>query len=182
MLCTYLIASKFLKFEQEVRQSANQLKTIVYIIIHTAAVGFTLRSRVKKHKNRGNTMRTLQFIADCPKHGLIDHPPNECYITQEYVAALLYKQLEQYGFDAQHIRHEHQKIEVRIDNHHLPLSILCSQQDVEGHILCQISANPQQEQAWFERIETQSIIRQLAQAVENSLKTEHSFSDFVWKS
>lgn len=46
-------------------------------------------------------MRTLQFIADCPKHGLIDHPPNECYITQEYVAALLYKQLEQYGFDAQ---------------------------------------------------------------------------------
>ena len=46
-------------------------------------------------------MKTLQFIADCPKHGVIDHPPNECYITQEYVAALLYKQLEQYGFDAQ---------------------------------------------------------------------------------
>jgi hypothetical protein len=34
----------------------------------------------------------------------------------------------------------------------------------------------------FERIETQSIIRQLAQAVENSLKAEHSFSQFVWKS
>ncbi len=38
-------------------------------------------------------MKTLQFIADCPKHGVVDHPPNECYITQEYVAALLYKQL-----------------------------------------------------------------------------------------
>ena len=73
-------------------------------------------------------MKTLQFIADCPKHGVIDHPPNECYITQEYVAALLYKQLEHYGFDAEHIRHEHEKIEVRIDNHQLPLSILCSQQ------------------------------------------------------
>lgn len=42
-------------------------------------------------------MKTLQFIADCPKHGVIDHPPNECYITQEYVAALLYKQLEHYS-------------------------------------------------------------------------------------
>ncbi|MBP8005986.1 MAG: hypothetical protein KAZ18_03705, partial [Acinetobacter sp.] len=73
-------------------------------------------------------------------------------------------------------------IEVCIDNHQLPLSILCSQQDTEGHILCEISANPQQEQVWFEKIETQSIIRQLAQAVENSLKAEHSFSQFVWKS
>ncbi|MCH7335270.1 hypothetical protein [Acinetobacter sp. NIPH 2699] len=126
-------------------------------------------------------MKKLQFIADCPKHGVVDHPPNECYITQEYVAALLYKQLEQYGFDAQHIRHEHEKIEVCIDNHQLPLSILCSLQDTEGHILCEISANPQQEQVWFEKIETQSIIRQLAQAVENSLKAEHSFSQFVWK-
>lgn len=71
------------------------------------------------------------------------------------MAALLYKQLEQYGFDAQHIRHEHEKIEVRIANHQLPLSILCLQQDTEGHILCQISANPQQEHAWFEKIETQ---------------------------
>ncbi|MDA1255856.1 MAG: hypothetical protein O2928_15405, partial [Proteobacteria bacterium] len=44
------------------------------------------------------------------------------------------------------------------------------------------TANPQRELAWFEKIETQSIIRQLAQAVENSLKAEHSFSDFVWKS
>ena len=127
-------------------------------------------------------MRTLQFIADCPKHGIMDHAANECYLTQEYVAALLYKQLEHYGFDAQHIRHEHEKVEVYINNHHLPISILCSQQNSDGHILCEITANPQTEQAWFEKIETQSIIRQLAQAVERSLKTEQHFSQFIWKS
>ncbi|MFI7934436.1 hypothetical protein ACFMJQ_16295, partial [Acinetobacter baumannii] len=48
-------------------------------------------------------MKKLQFIASCPQHGVLDHPPNECHITQEYVAALLFKQLGNYGFDAQHI-------------------------------------------------------------------------------
>lgn len=48
--------------------------------------------------------------------------------------------------------------------------------------MCEISANPDEEQDWFEKIETQSIIRQLAQAVENSLKADQSFSEFVWKS
>jgi hypothetical protein len=125
-------------------------------------------------------MKTLQFIADCPKHGVIDHPPNECYITQEYVAALLYKQLEQY-FDAEHIRHEHEKLKyASIIINYLCQSYVLNKKQKD--ISCEISANPQQEQAWFERIETQSIIRQLAQAVENSLKAEHSFSQFVWKS
>lgn len=59
-------------------------------------------------------MKKLQFIASCPQHGVLDHPPNECHITQEYVAALLFKQLGNYGFDAQHIVHEHEKVEVLI--------------------------------------------------------------------
>jgi len=50
----------------------------------------------------GQRMKKLQFIASCPQHGVLDHPPNECHITQEYVAALLFKQLGNYGFDAQH--------------------------------------------------------------------------------
>ncbi|TPU18962.1 hypothetical protein, partial [Acinetobacter baumannii] len=120
--------------------------------------------------------------ASCPQHGVLDHPPNECHITQEYVAALLFKQLGNYGFDAQHIVHEHEKVEVSIDNHLLPLSITCQQTDHDGHLMCEISANPDEEQDWFEKIETQSIIRQLAQAVENSLKADHSFSAFEWKS
>ncbi len=39
----------------------------------------------------GQRMKKLQFIASCPEHGVLDHPPNECHITQEYVAALLFK-------------------------------------------------------------------------------------------
>ncbi len=78
--------------------------------------------------------------------------------------------------------HEHEKVEVSIDNHLLPLSITCQQTDHDGHLMCEISANPDEEQDWFEKIETQSIIRQLAQAVENSLKADHSFSAFEWKS
>ena len=59
-------------------------------------------------------MRKLQFIANCPHH-YEGHELNECRITQEYVAALLFKQLGEYGFDAQHIAHEHQKVEVNIE-------------------------------------------------------------------
>ena len=44
-------------------------------------------------------MRKLQFIANCPHH-YEGHELNECRITQEYVAALLFKQLGEYGFDA----------------------------------------------------------------------------------
>ncbi len=47
--------------------------------------------------------------------------------------------------------------------------------------MCEISANPDEEQDWFEKIETQSIIRQLAQAVENSLKADHSFQHLSGK-
>jgi len=84
--------------------------------------------------------------------GVLDHPPNECHITQEYVAALLFKQLGHYGFDAQHIVHEHEKVEVSIDNYLLPLSITCQKTDHDGHLMCEISANPDEEQDWFEKI------------------------------
>lgn len=41
-ICTYLIRSKFINLAKQVRQSANQLKTIVYIIILTERVDFIL--------------------------------------------------------------------------------------------------------------------------------------------
>ena len=126
-------------------------------------------------------MKTLQFVAEASKHRVMGHPLNECYITQEYVAALLSKQLENYGFDTQYMHHEYDKIEVCVNHHHLPISILCYQQSCDGKILCEITTNSQTEQAWFEKIETQSVIRQLAQAVEQSLKTEQHFSQFIWK-
>lgn len=126
-------------------------------------------------------MKKLQFIAHCPKHGVIDSSVNECHITQEYVTALLFKQLDEYGFDTQHIIHEHEKIIVIIDSHQLPLSIVCHSQDQQGYVLCEISASLVEDLDWFEKIETQSIIRQLAQAVENSLKAEPNFSSYEWR-
>ncbi len=125
-------------------------------------------------------MRKLQFIANCPHH-YEGHELNECRITQEYVAALLFKQLGEYGFDAQHIAHEHQKVEVNIENHQLPLSVTCNQKNDDGQLMCEITAYPKEEQDWFEKIETQSVIRQLAQAVENSLKSDQTFTAFEWK-
>lgn len=77
-------------------------------------------------------MKKLQFIASCPEHGVLDHPPNECHITQEYVAALLFKQLGHYGFDAQHIVHEHEKVEVSIDNHLLRCLLLARKRTTMG--------------------------------------------------
>ncbi|WP_130802070.1 hypothetical protein [Acinetobacter ihumii] len=125
-------------------------------------------------------MRKLQFIAKCTNHH-DEQPANRSRITQEYVAALLFKQLGEYGFDAQHIAHEHEKVEVNIENHQLPLSVTCTQKNDEGHMMCEITANPKEEQDWFEKIETQSVIRQLAQAVENSLKSDQTFTAFEWK-
>lgn len=82
-----------------------------------AAVCLLLMLSADNDKSVRTKDEKLQFIASCPQHGVLDHPPNECHITQEYVAALLFKQLGNYGFDAQHIVHEHEKVEVSIDNH-----------------------------------------------------------------
>lgn len=147
-----------------------------------AAVCLLLMLSADNDKSVRTKDEKITIYCQLPTTWGADHPPNECHITQEYVAALLFKQLGNYGFDAQHIVHEHEKVEVSIDNHLLPLSITCQQTDHDGHLMCEISANPDEEQDWFEKIETQSIIRQLAQAVENSLKADHSFSAFEWKS
>lgn len=40
---------------------------------------------------------------------------------------------------------------------------------------------PNEEQDWLERITEQSLLNQLAQAVENTLKEDQSFSEFEWK-
>ncbi len=57
-----------------------------------------------------------------------------------------------------------------------------SAQDGEGHLVCRINAHADEEQDWFEKIEMQSVIKQLGQAIETTLKTDESFSQFEWKS
>ena len=58
-----------------------------------AAVCLLLMLSADNDKSVRTKDEKLQFIASCPQHGVLDHPPNECHITQEYVAALLFKQL-----------------------------------------------------------------------------------------
>lgn len=123
-------------------------------------------------------MRKLQFIAHHPKNH--DASGNESRMAQEYVAALLFKQLSDYGFDAEYIDHKDKQVEVSIANQPLPLCVTCQQPDQEGHLVCEISAHPDENQDWFEKINAQSLIRQLAHAVESSLKADHHFTHFEW--
>ena len=44
-----------------------------------------------------------------------------------------------------------------------------------------LASYPDEEQDWLDRITEQSLLNQLAQAVEASLKEQESFSEFEWK-
>lgn len=124
-------------------------------------------------------MRTLQFTANCEKHNHVTSPANDCHVTQEYVADILSKALGQYGF--QTLSQSGDQVAVSVDNQSLPLSITCHSHDAEGHLVCEITSYPDEDQDWLDRITEQSLLNQLAQAVENTLKEDESFSEFKWQ-
>ncbi|AWL28679.1 hypothetical protein DJ533_08930 [Acinetobacter defluvii] len=125
-------------------------------------------------------MRTLQFTANCENHVKnAEHGANRCHVTQEYVTDLLSKQLVQYGFKAQATTSE-ENLAVTVENHPVGLGVNCRLNE-EGLLTCQISAHVDEQQVWFKKIETQSMINQLANAVENTLKQDEAFSGFEWK-
>ena len=125
-------------------------------------------------------MRTLQFTANCENHVKnTTHGANACYVTQEYVTDLLAKQLSQYGFKAEMTSSE-EKLAVSVENHPIGLGVNCRLND-DGLLTCVISAHADEEQVWFKKIETQSMIKQLANAVEDTLKKNDAFSGFEWK-
>lgn len=132
--------------------------------------------------NLDQQMRKLQFTAHCEKHNLASAQSNDCDTTQAYVADLLAQQLEQYGFKTQNICTDSKQLSVSVENHPLPLSVTCRKKSENGLLMCEISSHPEEEQEWFSRIEMQSVIKQLAQAVENTLKQDKSFAEFEWKS
>lgn len=126
-------------------------------------------------------MRTLQFTANCEKHNH-DSSSNDCYVTQEYVTELLSKQLEQFGFKTNVSNEQnHEQLAVSVEDHPVALGVNCSVKDENGLLVCEISTSADESQDWFTKIETQSVIKQLAQAVENTLKEDESFSEFEWK-
>ena len=124
-------------------------------------------------------MRKLQFTANCEKHNHAALQSSDRHVTQEYVADLLSKELGEYGFQTLSQSGDH--VAVSVDNHSLPLSITCQGHDQGGHLVCEINAHADEAQDWFTKIETQSVIKQLAQAVESSLKKDDAFSEFEWK-
>ena len=67
-----------------------------------------------------------------------------------------------------------------MENHPIGVGVNCRLND-DGLLTCQISAHADEEQVWFKKIETQSMIKQLAHAVENTLKKDDAFSGFEWK-
>jgi hypothetical protein len=125
-------------------------------------------------------MRTLQFTANCEKHTQNNaQGKNACLITQAYVTDLLSAQLAEYGFKAESTSSE-ENLAVSVENHPIGLGVNCRLNE-DGLLTCQISAHADEEQVWFKKIETQSMIKQLANAVENTLKKDEAFSGFEWK-
>lgn len=125
-------------------------------------------------------MRTLQFTANCEKHAQSNaQHENACVVTQGYVTDLLATQLSQYGFKTETTETE-ENLAISVENHPIGLGVHCRLNEA-GLLTCQISAHADEEQVWFKKIETQSMIKQLANAVENTLKKDAAFSGFEWK-
>lgn len=122
-------------------------------------------------------MRTLKFTANCENH---EHGVNACHVTQEYVTDLLSTQLSQYGFKTE-TTHSADQLAVSVEENPVALGVSCRLNEEDGSLLCEISAHADEEQVWFKKIATQSVIKQLANAVENTLKEDKTFSGLEWK-
>ena len=121
-------------------------------------------------------MKKLQFAANCKHH---QANQSDSVAAQKQVADLLASKLGQYGFEA--LPQGSDRVAVSVDNHELPLSVTCQGHNTEGHLVCEITSYPDEEQDWLDRITEQSLLNQLAQAVENTLKEDAAFSEFKWK-
>lgn len=122
-------------------------------------------------------MKKLAFTAHCHQdHNNQDQSP----VTQQYVAELLRKNLTQYGFDT-HAHEQPSELSVTVEDHPVAIGVNCKEQDEQGMLSCEINVKADQEQDWFTKIETQSIVKQLAHAVENSLKSDPSLGVFQWR-
>lgn len=114
-------------------------------------------------------MRKLQFTIN---------NQSQQQATQTDVAQILAKDLNQFGFQTSQ---KDAQVAIRVDNSQLPLSVACQDYDQDGHLLCEISSNPAEDQDWLDRITERSLLNQLAQAVENTLKKHEQFDNFKWK-
>lgn len=122
----------------------------------------------------GHIMRKLTFVAN----GKIQNQQKNSSEVQGYVTSLLTEKLTQYGFET--LAQSGAQIAVTVDEHALPLLISCESRSADGHIVCEISSYPDENQDWLDRIAERSLLSQLAQAVESTLKDEKTLSHFEW--
>lgn len=119
----------------------------------------------------GHLMRKLEFLAiqqpgvtQCPAH---------------YVTALLATQLPQFGFKTQ-LHEQKDAISVNVNDEKVALAVSCHIDPQDGRLVCEISNSHQEQQNWFGKIKSESTIRQLAQAVECSLRQDQSLEVLKW--
>ena len=121
-------------------------------------------------------MRKLKFVANRE----IKNQLNEFDEVQNYVADILANRLIDHGFKT--LSQSGAQVAVSVDEHALPLSVSCESRSEDGHLVCEIVSYPEEDQDWLDRITEQSLLNQLAQAVESTLKDHESLSDFEWNS
>lgn len=119
-------------------------------------------------------MRKLKFIA-LRQQDVVE----ECQNTQHYVTQLLVNQLGEFGFQTS--QHDASHIAVSVTDHPVELGVNCQSIGENGALVCEIQAYADETQDWFQKIETQSMIKQLAQAVEETLKKDDGLTNFEWK-
>lgn len=117
-------------------------------------------------------MKTLTFTAHTTAE-------NADMGTESKVADVLVTQLGKYGFYT--LPQGGDRVAISVDEHTLPLSITCEGRNEDGFLVCEIVSYPDEEQGWLDRITEQSLMNQLAQAVENTLKEQEQFGNFQWK-
>lgn len=123
----------------------------------------------------GYVMRKLKFVANSE----IQDQSKDSHEVQTYVADLLTEKLTEHGFET--LAQSGAQVAISVDDHALPLSISCESRSKDGHMICEIASYPEENQDWLDRIAEQSLLNQLAQAVESTLKDDKSLSHFEWK-
>ena len=120
-------------------------------------------------------MRTLHFTAQCDLNPTVEN----FQLAQQQVTHFLVHHLGQHGFEA--LPQGAGKIAITVEQYELPLSVSCeANTDKEQHMVCSITSYPEEEQDWLDRIAEQSLLNQLAHAVEATLKANPAFSEFKW--
>lgn len=105
---------------------------------------------------------------------------NEFKEVQTYVADFLAHKLVDHGFET--LSQSGAQVAISVDEHALPLSVSCESRSEDGHLVCEIMSHPEENQDWLDRITEQSLLNQLALAVEITLKEHEALSEFEWKS